>query len=113
MLDDVPPQLVTDQVLIPLGPAQQVLQSIQVAVSRCSTKTDGLPGFWPKPGCAYLVLYDSRSEAKTWELDPAALYTDDRPGQLSSTTCPEWRGPPWELRDRTQSSGRPASDTRR
>jgi two-component system chemotaxis response regulator CheB len=33
------------------------------------------------------------------ELDPAALQSDDRPGQLSGFSCPECNGVLWELRD--------------
>lgn len=48
---------------------------------------------------AYPVPKDMEFESKLVASDPAAMDEDERPGVLSAFTCPECKGPLWELHD--------------
>jgi two-component system chemotaxis response regulator CheB len=48
---------------------------------------------------AFPVTDDMQFEANLAGLDPAAIDTTQRPGTLSSYTCPECNGPLWEMQD--------------
>lgn len=42
---------------------------------------------------------EMRIETKAPEFDLATIEADDHPGQLSALTCPDCKGPLWEIRD--------------
>ena len=48
---------------------------------------------------AYPVPDDMELEARVAGLDPSAIDGDERPGELSSFTCPECTGPLYEIQD--------------
>jgi two-component system, chemotaxis family, protein-glutamate methylesterase/glutaminase len=47
----------------------------------------------------YLMPEDMELEQKMSELDPATLNGDERPGDVSSFTCPDCSGPLYEIRE--------------
>jgi two-component system chemotaxis response regulator CheB len=47
----------------------------------------------------YPVSHQVRFEADIARMDEATMLSEERPGRLSAFTCPECKGPLWELRD--------------
>ncbi len=47
----------------------------------------------------YPIPAEMEAEEKILEMDERAMSSDQRPGRISSFTCPECKGPLWELRD--------------
>jgi two-component system chemotaxis response regulator CheB len=48
---------------------------------------------------AYPLPAEMEVEAKILEMDEKVMDSDQRPGKISAFTCPECKGPLWELRD--------------
>jgi two-component system chemotaxis response regulator CheB len=72
------------------------LDGIAALLSRLATETRSKEGV--EQG-GFLMSDDMELEQKMSELDPATLNSDERPGNVSSLTCPDCSGPLYEIRE--------------
>ena len=68
------------------------LSELPAALARLAREPAETEGVYPVPK-------DMELESKLAASDPAAMDGDERPGILSAFTCPECKGPLWELHD--------------